>query len=87
VDLWAASIPVAQGATLDLALGGGEDYELCFAAVPGQIEARRAEFEARFGTPLTRVGTVAAGQGVLLDRADGSAPAPLSGGFDHFGRA
>jgi thiamine-monophosphate kinase len=95
VDLWAASIPLAPGladaagepAALDFALRGGEDYELCLAVVPGELAPRRAEFEARFGVPLTCVGTVREGQGVFLDRADGSTAGLADGGFDHFGPA
>jgi thiamine-monophosphate kinase len=57
-------------AALRLAATGGEDYELCFTAAPGTVEAVRAEFEARFGVALTRVGHVEEGSGaVILDAA------------------
>lgn len=69
---------------LDLALSGGEDYELCFAALPGAVEELRESFETRFAVPLTRVGRVVEGQGIYLDRGDGE-PEPLRGaGYDHF---
>jgi thiamine-monophosphate kinase len=68
-----AAPPVFRGATLELALHGGEDYELLFTtrgAVP-------ADFE---GLPLTRIGTIRKGRAgeVLLDGA------PLAAlGYDH----
>lgn len=65
------------------ALGGGEDYELLFAAADGAVEPLVADFEARFGTRLTRIGRVRAGQGVVLVHEDGTAQ-PLAGGYDHF---
>jgi thiamine-monophosphate kinase len=72
---------------LRLALAGGEDYELCFAAAAGAIEPLAAEFAARFGVALTRVGEVMAGEGVWL-RAEGGGERPLAyPGFDHFGSA
>jgi thiamine-monophosphate kinase len=37
-------VPLAEGATLEQALGGGEDYELCFTATnPGHVAASFAE--------------------------------------------
>lgn len=40
----------------DLALGGGEDYELLVAAPPEVLAAARAALQAETGTPLTVVG-------------------------------
>lgn len=49
----ASAIPVAQGATRDLALHGGDDYELLFTARP------RANVPARIGgVRITRIGTI-----------------------------
>ncbi|NIP59644.1 MAG: thiamine-phosphate kinase [Gemmatimonadetes bacterium] len=93
VVLEAAAIPVepgleagaAPGEALDLALRGGEDYELLLAAAPGSVEELVDEFALRFGTPLTRVGRVEAGEGVHLARGEDGRPTPLDlGGFDHF---
>lgn len=64
-------------------LGGGDVYELCFTASP----ARRAEIEAAgaaCGVPLTRIGRIQAGQGLVLRDAQGQAIEQLPGGFDHF---
>lgn len=49
----ASAIPAAKGATKDLALHGGDDYELLFTARP------RANVPARIGgVPITRIGTI-----------------------------
>lgn len=89
ITLEAARVPVAEVAVevlgpdgaRDAALHGGEDYELCFAARPGAIEP--ATLGARFGVPLTRVGTVAEGSGVWLRALDGSERPVARGGFSH----
>ncbi|HUG41929.1 MAG TPA: thiamine-phosphate kinase [Longimicrobiales bacterium] len=67
----AAALPVAPSAAgapepVRLAAAGGEDYELCFAALAGVGDAVRAAFEARFGIPLTRVGRIEVGEGVVV---------------------
>ncbi len=70
---------------LDLALAGGDDYELLVASPAGCLEERRGEFEERFGVPLTRVGRVTEGSGVVLDPGRAGRAGPLlRGGFDHF---
>lgn len=70
IELAAAALPLAPGATLEHALGGGDDYELCFTAVrePGDL-----------GVPVTRIGRVVAGAGVSVDGR------PVDTGFRHFG--
>lgn len=82
-------IPVAEGAAealgpeaaLELALRGGEDYELCFAAAPGPPDVAALAGEA--GVELTRVGRVEAGAGVRLEERDGSVVPLVRGGYDH----
>ncbi|HEY3731947.1 MAG TPA: thiamine-phosphate kinase [Steroidobacteraceae bacterium] len=66
------------------ALGGGEDYELCFTAPASQAGAIAA-LATRIGVPLTRVGSVCAGSGLKLTRA-GSVMQFSPLGFDHFDR-
>ena len=64
-------------------LGGGDDYELLFAA---PLEARPAVLAAAeaSATPVTEIGRVAAGEGVsLLDRA-GEAVSVDREGWTHF---
>ena len=89
----AAALPihpaaVARGARAaqSLALGGGDDYELCFAARAGAAELVRDDFTRAFGVPLTRVGEVSQGSGVMLRAVDGQLLAMPAVGFDHFAR-
>jgi len=49
-------VPVAAGATLDEALGGGEDYELLIAVGPAELDDLRAAFEADGLRELVRLG-------------------------------
>ena len=92
--LSASLVPVADG--VEHAAGGtaeaprfaisaGEDYELCMAAEAGALESLREEFQARFQVPLTRVGRLGDGEGVILE-GDGNGAIPLAGGFSHFER-
>jgi thiamine-monophosphate kinase len=94
VRIYAERVPIAEACAsvaqrlhldpLDLALRGGEDYELLVAmradAASGLAEFLRHEM----GVPLTAVGEVVDRErGLTLVRADGS-ETPLSPGFDHF---
>ncbi len=89
--LRAEAIPIHPGAAvmarltgreaLELALQGGEDYELLFTAAGDPGAAVR---EADPELPVTCVGEVSAGPaGATLLGRDGSVAA-LAGGFDHF---
>ncbi len=62
------------------ALVGGEDYELLFAVAPAALDRARAA-AAEAGTPVTEVGEVTAGGGIV--RTDGR---PVGRGFEHFER-
>lgn len=67
------------------ALGGGEDYELLFAARPGAEDALGAAGKAA-GITFTRVGTITGGEGVFAVDSKGSRK-PLKGrGYEHFRR-
>ncbi len=90
-----ARVPVHPAAArtgrgLELALTGGEDYELCFAAPGGVVESLAAEFVDTFGLALYRIGEVveAGTEGergaVRLRRTDGAVERLESGGFEHF---
>lgn len=91
VELDATLVPVHAGArevlpadrALELALHGGEDYELLFAAHP-TFRADAAALARDLGVDLTRVGRVLEGAGVRLRRADGRV-VDAGGGWDHFG--
>jgi thiamine-monophosphate kinase len=71
-------------ALLELAWGGGEDYELLFTAAPRR-EAELARLAQALEVPLTRVGTIVpAARGVRIrDVAGRERPAPRAG-FNHF---
>lgn len=79
--------PAARGegdAALRLAVSGGEDYELCFAAPRGRLVSLADAFAREFGVPLTRVGRVEEGSGVWWEEPGGGR-APVEGsGFQHF---
>jgi thiamine-monophosphate kinase len=78
-------VPVAAGATLDDALGGGEDYEL-LAALPDDaaVEAARGELNEGFGVPLTEVGRIVDGEGLTAIEPDGTERPLEPIGWDHF---
>jgi thiamine-monophosphate kinase len=64
----------------DLALGGGEDYEL-LAVLPDSRVAEAARATSAAGVPLTPVGLTTAEGGVRIRAADGPRRPPA--GFDH----
>ena len=64
------------------ALGGGDDYELCFTAPPSRAEEIDRALEAS-GTPATRIGQLVAGQEVVC-RRDGEPYTPHALGYRHF---
>ena len=64
------------------ALGGGDDYELCFTAPPSQADAVEAALEAS-GTLVRRVGQLVPGQSVTC-RRDGESYVPPAHGYRHF---
>jgi len=84
-----ACIKVAERLGLDaleLALRGGEDYELLVAARADAAERAAELLRRETGTPLTAVGEVVEPErGIVLVRADGS-ETPLEGAFDHFAK-
>jgi thiamine-monophosphate kinase len=71
---------------VDYALRGGEDFELCYTALPGALTPLLDEFRGQFGIDLTRVGVMTSERSLRLVHADGS-QTPLSPqAFDHFHR-
>lgn len=82
-SITAASIPVHPAAAATEALAGGEDYELLATVPTSTLGELTADLADRFGTPLTVIGHIAAGDGVTLEDRDG--PRPLgAAGWDHF---
>ncbi|HEX6937980.1 MAG TPA: thiamine-phosphate kinase [Longimicrobiales bacterium] len=80
----AAAVAADAADAVALAIGGGEDYELCFAARPGAVAAVEGAFRETFGTPLTCVGVVREEPGVAVRGADGTIAPPGVAGYRHF---
>jgi thiamine-monophosphate kinase len=67
---------------LELALSGGDDYELLFT-VPEKAAGALETHLSGLGAPVTRIGRVEAGRGAVL--RDGAAERDVAGlGHDHF---
>ena len=68
VRLWAERLPVSEAVrevarrcgetALELALSGGEDFELCFTAPKAFAEALAKTVQSKTGTPVTMIGEV-----------------------------
>jgi thiamine-monophosphate kinase len=72
------------GAARDFALGGGDDYELCFTVPPGRLPQLAAHVPvARW--PYHDVG-VLTDTGTIEFIAGGKIVQTVSTGYDHFGR-
>ena len=69
----------------DLALAGGDDYELCFTA-PSARETEIVEALARIGCGATRIGRIVAGSGVRVLDAGGNEIQIAHAGWEHFSR-
>ena len=64
-------------------LSGGDDYELAFtAALERRMEI--AALSAELGLPLTRIGTIQAGESRLVVLDERNQPMDYRRGFDHF---
>lgn len=76
-----AEVAAAGGETgEDLALAGGEDYELALTIDPSTFEAARTELRA-IGCELTSIGSVSEGEGLSITRGRKAVEAPA--GHDH----
>jgi thiamine-monophosphate kinase len=64
-------------------LAGGDDYELCFTAALVQRDVI-AKISGQLDVPLTRIGTIVAGQGCAVHDAAGNPMSIESMGYDHF---
>jgi len=79
--LEAAAIPAGPGATVDDALSGGDDYELCFTA-PDPVRVAEAFAVAGLHLPAP-IGTVTAGADVLLSTPSGGSWPLAPSGWEH----
>ncbi len=96
VRVWAARLPISPAVrqvalatdqpAWQLALEGGEDYELCFTAPPGAAEELARAVEGATGTPVTIVGEILPEQRRWLVREDGTEVSLRGRGWEHFGR-
>jgi len=67
----------------DCVLSGGDDYELVFTAAPRRREALDA-LAGELGLPLSRIGTIEAGDVKLVVRDAEGEPVPYRRSYDHF---
>ena len=73
----------ARERALEMLLGGGDDYELAFAA-PAAMRSRVEAAGRGAGVAVTRVGEVVAGEGVVVLDEGGAPLGTLPRAFDHF---
>jgi thiamine-monophosphate kinase len=66
---------------LDLALHGGEDYELLFTARPGNRIPKQIA-----GVAITQIGQIVRGRGILMEAANGAIVDLEPRGWEHFRR-
>ncbi|HEX5354337.1 MAG TPA: AIR synthase-related protein, partial [Rhodanobacteraceae bacterium] len=91
LDLDALPLSAELRATFDeatcreLALTGGDDYELCFTASVDRIDDINARL-AGAGCSVTRIGRVVAGSGVGVKDSHGNPVPTLRSGWEHFSR-
>ena len=69
---------------LELALSGGEDYELLAAMPPHRVAEAAASLLERFGVRLTDVGEITASPGMTAVDAHGGERPLEARGWDHF---
>ena len=82
ISVDAEAVPLADGATVEDALTGGDDYELIFtvrASQRGRFRGARRQFA---GLPVTKIGVVTREASLLLRDAQGSRALPR--GYEHF---
>jgi thiamine-monophosphate kinase len=78
-----AFAPLAGRDPVEMALVGGDDYELLFTA-PANCAGRFADPPPEFGVTVRRVGRIESGEGAFLEEERGLRPIGDLG-FDHFG--
>jgi thiamine-monophosphate kinase len=68
----------------EMALSGGEDFELLATLPAAAVERTARRLRDRFGTPLTDVGEVRSQPGLVAVEDDGKERALQPRGWDHF---
>jgi thiamine-monophosphate kinase len=88
--LWEHKIPrpknslkadLSFGTALDLALNGGEDYELLFTVRPRKASRVPAGFK---GIPIHPIGEICRSRNLSIVLPDGNSKSLKAGGYDHF---
>jgi thiamine-monophosphate kinase len=79
----AVAAAVAAESDWGLPLASGDDYELCLCLPPERAGGLEPLAE-RLGCPLTRVGTIREGAGLVCLGPNGAAVRLARAGFDHF---
>jgi thiamine-monophosphate kinase len=81
------SIPLKKHLALPLAihclLAGGDDYELCFTA-PFDNRKKIEHLSAELAIPLTRIGKIISGKGLIVKDKIGNTLTVETKGYDHF---
>ncbi len=67
----------------EFALGGGDDYELCFT-VPPSLKSSLASIAQTLSLPLTEIGTIVASDRLLARDARGTLQPLAASGYTHF---
>jgi len=73
----------ARALSLECLLAGGDDYELCFTAPP-DAAARIAAIASGISLPLSRIGTITEGAGLVILDERGAPLSAVPRAFDHF---
>ena len=76
--------PSGEGTWLETIIAGGDDYELLFSAPPG-VEDALARLAAATDTPIAAVGTLTAGDSVIVLDKEGRGVSFSRWGYQHFG--
>ncbi len=78
----AAALPTTDADNaLQLALHGGEDYELLFTVPPARARKLPAQIA---GVPITRIGAITRGRQIKLKTPDAKTQPLIPGGWQHF---
>jgi thiamine-monophosphate kinase len=96
-ELWESAIPISKPLTkysfinglsaLQLALNGGEDYELLFTMAPEDVNNLGIESITKVNQPVTQIGEITAKRDIRLISNDGrSKILQRPTGFNHFKR-
>ena len=68
---------------LQCLLAGGDDYELCFT-VPSDKRSKIIALSGDLNLPLTRIGSICPGTGLVVKDPEGSTVTLETTGYDHF---